>query len=72
MAENTYKSNTFKKPEREKKSKGAKSKFRLNFDFFKDPRFHLAFGFFLLFLCAGAVAGYFSNFPVLPITVTST
>ena len=48
MAENTYKSNTFKKPEREKKSKGAKSKFRLNFDFFKDPRFHLAFGFFLL------------------------
>lgn len=48
MAENTYKSNTFKKPEKEKKSKGSKSKSRFNFDFFKDPRFHLAFGFFLL------------------------
>ena len=48
MAENTYKSNTFKKPEKEKKSKGAKSKSYFNFDFFKDPRFHLAFGFFLL------------------------
>ncbi|HRI78493.1 MAG TPA: DNA translocase FtsK 4TM domain-containing protein [Cyclobacteriaceae bacterium] len=48
MAENTYKSNTFKKPEKEKKSKGTKSKSRFNFDFFKDPRFHLAFGFFLL------------------------
>ena len=48
MAENTYKSNTFKKPEKEKKSKGAKSKSRFNLDFFKDPRFHLALGFFLL------------------------
>ncbi|HQQ96156.1 MAG TPA: DNA translocase FtsK 4TM domain-containing protein [Cyclobacteriaceae bacterium] len=48
MAENTYKSNTFKKPEKEKKSRGSKSKSRFNLDFFKDPRFHLALGFFLL------------------------
>ncbi|MBY0434212.1 MAG: DNA translocase FtsK [Cyclobacteriaceae bacterium] len=48
MAENTYKSNTFKKPEKEKKSKGAKGKSRFNLDFFKDPRFLLALGFFLL------------------------
>ncbi len=46
MAENTYKSNTFKKPEKEKKSKSSKSKF--NFSFFTDPRFSLALGFFLL------------------------
>ncbi len=50
MAENTYKSNTFKKPEKEKKGKPAKPKFNFNFsfDFFKDPRFKLAFGFFLI------------------------
>lgn len=48
MAENTYKSNTFKKPEKEKKSKSSKSKSRFNLDFFKDPRFALALGFFLL------------------------
>ena len=48
MAENTYKSNTFRKPEKEKKSKGGKSKSRFNLDFFRDPRFHLALGFFLL------------------------
>ncbi len=48
MAENTYKSNTFKKPEREKKGRGTKSKSRINFDFFKDPRFILASGFFLI------------------------
>lgn len=47
MAENTYKSNTFKKPEKEKKTKG-KSKSKFNFEFFKDPRFALAIGFFLL------------------------
>lgn len=46
MAQNTYKSNTFKKPEKEKKSKASKSKFR--FTFFKDPRFKLASGFFLM------------------------
>jgi S-DNA-T family DNA segregation ATPase FtsK/SpoIIIE len=46
MAQNTYKSNTFKKPDREKKSKGAKSS--LTLDFLKDPRLTLAFGFFVL------------------------
>jgi S-DNA-T family DNA segregation ATPase FtsK/SpoIIIE len=50
MAENTYKSNTFKKPEKEKKAKAGKSKFNFNFDFFKDPRFRLAAGFFLIIL----------------------
>jgi DNA segregation ATPase FtsK/SpoIIIE, S-DNA-T family len=48
MAENTYKSNTFKKPEKEKKVKSPKSKTRFSFDFFTDPRFTLALGFFLL------------------------
>ena len=48
MAENTYKSNTFKKPEKEKKGKAAKSKFKFNFFFFQDPRFALAAGFFLI------------------------
>jgi S-DNA-T family DNA segregation ATPase FtsK/SpoIIIE len=46
MAQNTYKSNTFKKPEKEKKGKSSKSKF--NFDFLKDPRLKLAGGFFFL------------------------
>ncbi len=48
MAENTFKSNTFKKPEKEKKAKPTKSKFKFEFSFFKDPRFSLAMGFFLL------------------------
>ncbi len=48
MAENTFKSNTFKKPEKEKKAKSTKSKFKFEFSFFKDPRFALAMGFFLL------------------------
>jgi S-DNA-T family DNA segregation ATPase FtsK/SpoIIIE len=48
MAQNTYKSNTFKKPEKEKKGKAsAKTKFSL--EFLKDPRFKLAIGFFLMF-----------------------
>jgi S-DNA-T family DNA segregation ATPase FtsK/SpoIIIE len=46
MAENTYKSNTFKKPAKEKKGKGGKSSF--NFDFIKDPRLVLAIGFILI------------------------
>jgi DNA segregation ATPase FtsK/SpoIIIE, S-DNA-T family len=50
MAENTYKSNTFKKPEKEKKSKKAaiepdKKPF---FSFTKDPRVVLALGFVLI------------------------
>ena len=48
MAQNTYKSNTFKKPEKEKKSKGSKSKVNFNFSFLKDPRFKLAIGFFMM------------------------
>jgi S-DNA-T family DNA segregation ATPase FtsK/SpoIIIE len=48
MAENTYKSNTFKKPEKEKKGKSPKSKFKFSFSFFQDPRFTLASGFFLI------------------------
>jgi S-DNA-T family DNA segregation ATPase FtsK/SpoIIIE len=46
MAQNTYKSNNFKKPEKEKKGKASKSRF--SFAFFKDPRFKLATGFFLM------------------------
>ena len=46
MAQNTYKSNTFKKPEKEKRGKSSKTKF--NFDFLKDPRIKLAGGFFLM------------------------
>ena len=48
MAENTYKSNTFKKPEKEKKPKASKTKFKFSFSFFQDPRFILAVGFFLI------------------------
>src|SRR5690349_17714531 len=59
MAENTYKSNTFKKPEKEKKSKG-KSKSKFNFGFFKDPRFHLAFGFLLLIVSIYLFAAFLS------------
>lgn len=47
MAENTYKSNTFKKPEKERRSKG-KSKFKFSLAFINDPRFRLAAGFFLI------------------------
>jgi S-DNA-T family DNA segregation ATPase FtsK/SpoIIIE len=48
MAENTFKTNTFKKPEKEKKAKPGKSKSSFSLDFFKDPRFILAIGFFLI------------------------
>lgn len=47
MAKNTYKSNTFKTSEKEKKGKG-KSGSKINLSFFKDPRFKLAFGFFVI------------------------
>jgi S-DNA-T family DNA segregation ATPase FtsK/SpoIIIE len=46
MAQNTYKSNTFKKPEKEKKGKSSKTKFSLAF--LNDPRLKLAGGFFLI------------------------
>lgn len=50
MAENTFKTNTFKKPEKEKKGKSSKSqpKFNWSFEFLKDPRFILAIGFVLI------------------------
>ncbi|MBS1489561.1 MAG: DNA translocase FtsK 4TM domain-containing protein [Bacteroidetes bacterium] len=48
MAENTFKTNSFKKPEKEKKPKAGKSKSRFSFGFFKDPKFILALGFFLI------------------------
>lgn len=47
MAQNTYKSNTFKKPEKDKKGKSS-SKFKFKIGFFKDPRLKLALGFFLM------------------------
>src|SRR6267154_1738933 len=50
MAENTFKTNTFKKPEKEKKAKSGKSKSSFSFDFFKDQRFILAIGFFLIII----------------------
>ncbi|HCW05767.1 MAG TPA: cell division protein FtsK [Cytophagales bacterium] len=50
MAENTFKTNTFKKPEKEKKAKSAKSKSRFSLEFLKDPGFILAVGFFLIIL----------------------
>jgi DNA segregation ATPase FtsK/SpoIIIE, S-DNA-T family len=46
MAQNTYKSNTFKKSDKEKKGKQVRSKF--NLEFLKDPRFKLAAGIFLM------------------------
>lgn len=47
MAQNTYKSNTFKKAEKEKKSKASKGS-KFSFAFLKDPRFKLTVGFFLM------------------------
>ncbi len=60
MAENTYKSNTFKKPEKEKKAKSGKSKSRFNLDFFADPRFVLASGFFLIIVALFLFIAYLS------------
>ncbi len=59
MAENTYKSNTFKKPEKEKKSK-SRSNGRFNISFFSDPRFKLTFGFFLLISSLYLVTAFIS------------
>ncbi|MBS1683054.1 MAG: DNA translocase FtsK [Bacteroidetes bacterium] len=60
MAENTFKTNTFKKPEKEKKSKAGKSKTRFGFEFFKDPRFALALGFFLIIVSLFLVTSFIS------------
>lgn len=49
MAQNTYKSNTFKKSDKEKEKKSkSSSKTKFNLDFFKDPRLKLALGIFLM------------------------
>jgi S-DNA-T family DNA segregation ATPase FtsK/SpoIIIE len=65
MAENTYRSTTFKKPEKEKKGKSSKSQSKFSFSFFTDPRFRLAFGFFLvvasLFLFTAFVSYLFTG-----------
>ncbi|MDN4164284.1 DNA translocase FtsK 4TM domain-containing protein [Cytophagales bacterium LB-30] len=45
MAQNTYKSNTFKEPDKKEKST---KRFSLRLDFLKDRRLHLAVGFFLM------------------------
>src|SRR6267378_1211373 len=58
MAENTYKSNTFKKPEKEKRGRGPKSKSR--FQFLRDPRFVLASGFFLIITSLYLVIAFLS------------
>ncbi len=46
MAQNTYKSNTFKKSDKDKKGKSSKQS--LSLDFLKDPKIPLALGFFIL------------------------
>jgi len=58
MAQNTYKSSTFKKPEKEKKSKSSKNK--VTFAFLKDPRFKLASGFFLMIVALYLFLALFS------------
>jgi DNA segregation ATPase FtsK/SpoIIIE, S-DNA-T family len=67
MAENTFKANTVKKPEKERpdkekkeKTKGEKPKTKLSFGFFKDPRFSLAFGFFLVLFALYLLIAFFS------------
>lgn len=56
MAQNSYKSNTFKKAE--KKKKDGKSGF--SFSFFNDPRLKLALGFFLLIASLYLVTAFIS------------
>jgi S-DNA-T family DNA segregation ATPase FtsK/SpoIIIE len=58
MAQNTYKSNTFKKPEKEKKGKSSKTSF--NLQFIKDPRFKLAVGFFMMVVGVSLFLALFS------------
>jgi S-DNA-T family DNA segregation ATPase FtsK/SpoIIIE len=56
MAKNTYKSNTFKKADKEKKT----SKLNFQWNFLKDRRLHLAFGFFLLTASIFLFTAFFS------------
>ncbi len=63
MAQNTYKSNTFKKPEKEKEKKSkSKETGKTNFSlaFLKDPRFKLASGFFLMIVSTYLFLALFS------------
>src|SRR5690606_5310405 len=55
MAKNTYKSNNFKKTKTEKKKL---PRFRVSF--YKDRKFHLAFGFFLLALSIYLLTAFIS------------
>ncbi|MEX1239237.1 MAG: DNA translocase FtsK [Cyclobacteriaceae bacterium] len=57
MAKNTYKSNTFKKPDKDKRGKSGSSGSK--FSFFKDKRVKLAIGFFLI------IAGLYMFFALL-------
>ena len=54
MAENTYRTNTFREPEKEKEKEKEKKKKKTKsgngVSFFKDPRFELTIGFFLIVL----------------------
>jgi DNA segregation ATPase FtsK/SpoIIIE, S-DNA-T family len=58
MAQNTYKSNTFRKPEKEKKGKNSKPSF--SFNFFKDPRLTLAIGFSLIIIAIFLLVSFLS------------
>ena len=61
MAQNTYKSNTFKKPEKEKKSKSKETgNTKFSIAFYKDPRFKLASGFFLMIVSTFLFLSLFS------------
>ncbi|MGC3948031.1 MAG: DNA translocase FtsK 4TM domain-containing protein [Chryseolinea sp.] len=61
MAQNTYKSNTFKKPEKEKKSRGSsKGKSKFSIGFLKDPRLKLVTGFFFLLLSVFLMLSFLS------------
>lgn len=60
MAQNTYKSNTFRKPEKEKKGKSSKTPTRFSIAFLKDPRTKLAVGFFLMILAVGLFLAFLS------------
>lgn len=69
MAENTYRTNTFREPEKEKEKEKEKKKKKTKsgngLAFFKDPRFELTIGFFLivlsLFLMVSVVSYLFTG-----------
>lgn len=56
MAQNSYKSNTFKKSDKKKKGEGSK----FSFSFFSDPRLKLALGFFLLIASVYLITAFIS------------